>query len=152
MKDQLTICEDKNKEFYIKNATEETVSSIKEIAEKIHKGEINRHYGQTFYNHSSSRSHTIFRVNIKTITNNFIRNYKKGEENNNINGDEENVNNVEVLSFVDKISKEDLKNGSILTESVVNFVDLAGSEKLLQYNSMVGEENFEIDEKKNNQK
>lgn len=50
------------KEFYIKGATEEIVSSLDEILQKIKKGEMNRHYASTAMNHASSRSHTIFRL------------------------------------------------------------------------------------------
>lgn len=58
----LSINEDVNKEFYVKGATEEIVSSIEEIIGKIRKGEVNRHYASTIMNHCSSRSHTIFRL------------------------------------------------------------------------------------------
>jgi hypothetical protein len=50
------------KEFYIKGATEEIVTSIDEVMQKIRRGETNRHYASTIMNHASSRSHTIFRL------------------------------------------------------------------------------------------
>lgn len=55
----------------------------------------NRHYAATMMNHSSSRSHTIFRLYVKSIPSHV----KQGED-------------------------------TVFTESVLNFVDLAGSEKL----------------------
>lgn len=56
---------------------------------------VNRHYASTIMNHASSRSHTIFRLYVKSIPSHV----KPGED-------------------------------SLFTESVLNFVDLAGSEKL----------------------
>ena len=128
MSESLTICEDAKKDFYIKGVTEETVSSIAEIMEKIEKGELNRHYAQTFFNHGSSRSHTIFRLLVKTVTNHFIRNFKKEncEEKSDFES-EDKINNENVL----KIFNENDADGSVLTESMLNFVDLAGSEKIL---------------------
>lgn len=90
----LTIVEDVNKkEFIVKGVSEILVSSKKEITEILKRGEINRHYALTNLNHSSSRSHTIFSLKVKCITN----------------------------------------NACSLTESHLNFVDLAGSEKLSHY-------------------
>jgi len=62
---------------------------------KIKKGETNRHYASTTMNHSSSRSHTIFRLYVKSVP-------------------------VHL----------DPEQGDYWTESVLNFVDLAGSEKV----------------------
>lgn len=55
------------KEFYIKGATQEIVSSLEEIMQKIKKGESNRHYASTAMNHASSRSHTIFRLYVESM-------------------------------------------------------------------------------------
>ena len=60
----LSINEDKKKEFFIKGATEEIITSEKDILEILNKGEENRHYASTIMNHASSRSHTIFRLYI----------------------------------------------------------------------------------------
>jgi hypothetical protein len=73
----LTVSEDSNKEFYVRGVIEESVLNINEILEVLSRGEKNRHYAQTSMNHHSSRSHTIFRLTIQSVTNNFIRNYKK---------------------------------------------------------------------------
>ena len=75
--EMLTINEDSKKEFYLKGVTEINVNNIEEILEIVKNGEVNRHYAQTTMNHISSRSHTIFRLSVSTITNNFIRNYRK---------------------------------------------------------------------------
>ena len=72
-----TVNEDYKKEFYIKGVTEEYVSNIDQILEKIYKGEKNRHYARTYMNHVSSRSHTIFRLSVTSITNKLIRTYRK---------------------------------------------------------------------------
>lgn len=36
--------------------------------EKLKRGEINRQYAKTMMNHMSSRSHTIFRLKVKSIS------------------------------------------------------------------------------------
>ncbi|EAS00562.2 kinesin motor catalytic domain protein (macronuclear) [Tetrahymena thermophila SB210] len=90
----LQIGEDYNKEFFIKGAVEEIVSSIDEILQLLKYGEYNRHYTSTAMNHVSSRSHTIFRLYVRAMP-------------------------------------KDLTNGNQgITESILNFVDLAGSEKI----------------------
>jgi len=63
----LSINQDANKGFFIRGATEEIVSSIDEVLQKIQKGEANRHYASTTMNHSSSRSHTIFRLYVQSM-------------------------------------------------------------------------------------
>lgn len=92
----LTVYEDSNKEFQVCNATEEFIHSLEDVLDIIRKGEANRHFARTKLNHSSSRSHTLFRLYIKSI--------------------------------------EDDANGGALGStpvmaSILNFVDLAGSEK-----------------------
>lgn len=81
------------REFVIKGANEEMVTSIDECLEILTKGENNRHYASTIMNHVSSRSHTIFRLYVKCVP-----------------------MNISVSNPV--------------TESILNFVDLAGSEKI----------------------
>lgn len=73
----LQVNEDARKEFYVKGLTEQSVSSIGEIFDVLKRGEISRHYAQTAMNHHSSRSHAIFRLYVQSITNNFIRNYRR---------------------------------------------------------------------------
>lgn len=46
----------------MRGVIEEPVSSIEEILYFLRRGELNRHYAETKLNHSSSRSHTIFRL------------------------------------------------------------------------------------------
>lgn len=43
------------------------VISIADVMEKMKKGEINRQYAKTHMNHKSSRSHTIFRLKVRSI-------------------------------------------------------------------------------------
>jgi Cdc6-like AAA superfamily ATPase len=73
----LTVAEDFTKEFYVRGVIEESVQNIGEILEVLSRGEKNRHYAQTSMNHHSSRSHTIFRLTLQSVTNNFIRNYRR---------------------------------------------------------------------------
>lgn len=63
-------------------------------------GEYNRHYAATSMNHQSSRSHTIFRLCIQNIEHFY-------KDNNSFDG-----------------------NYSFMKESILNFIDLAGSEKV----------------------
>ena len=100
----LTVGESIDKEFYIKGLSEQSVSTIEEALEKLSRGEQNRHYAATNLNHHSSRSHTIFRLNIRSLQ--VIP--KRDPEN-------------------DLESEESFEN--IITESILNFVDLAGSER-----------------------
>jgi hypothetical protein len=93
----LTIHEGKSKEFYVKGANEIKVSSIHEVLELISMGEQNRHYAETFLNHCSSRSHTMFRLSVDS----YHRNERAGTY--------------------------------TQTTSFLNFVDLAGSEKISNY-------------------
>lgn len=88
--------EDSNKEFKIKGLKEYVATSIEECFELLKQGEINRHYAATAMNHTSSRSHTIFRVKVQIV----------------------------------KEMQDSSADISTITESVLNFVDLAGSEKV----------------------
>lgn len=72
LEDPLQIAEDSKGFFYIKGLTEESVSSIEEVLLFLQKGEENRHYAQTIMNHSSSRSHTVFRLKISTSKETFL--------------------------------------------------------------------------------
>lgn len=60
--------------------------------DKLKKGEANRQFAKTYMNHKSSRSHSIFRLRVR--------------------------------------SSSHCTSGEVITEAVLNFVDLAGSEKL----------------------
>ncbi len=65
---KMQIFEDvKNKEFVIKGCMEEYVESFEESMVIFEKGEVNRHFAETVFNHNSSRSHTLFRIFIKFI-------------------------------------------------------------------------------------
>jgi kinesin family member 5 len=65
----LQVCEDVDKkEFYIRGVKEEIVDDWLDALEKLKRGEINRHYARTVMNHSSSRSHTIFRVYVQSLS------------------------------------------------------------------------------------
>jgi centromeric protein E len=68
--DTLTINEDPVKGFYIKNLSEKNVRTIDEAIDLVTKGENCRRYGNSDLNKNSSRSHTIFRINIVCIKSN----------------------------------------------------------------------------------
>merc|ERR1712223_1439638 len=61
----LAVHEDKNKSVYVKGATERFVSSPEEVLEVIEEGKSNRHVAVTDMNEHSSRSHSIFLINVK---------------------------------------------------------------------------------------
>jgi len=128
----LTVNEDPNKDFYIKGVTEESVSSIEEILDKLRKGEANRHYARTTMNHTSSRSHTIFRLTVQSVTNNFIREYRRE-----MSKCSTNINNLELKN--QKFNDQEETEGTIVTESLLNFVDLAGSEKVSNHQMLLDE-------------
>ena len=79
-------------------------------------GEFNRHYAATSMNHQSSRSHTIFRIFIQNTENLY--------------------------------ASRDLDDGSfsVVKESVLNFIDLAGSEKVSNHHNSKYERNGQMSE------
>ncbi|XP_055305257.1 kinesin heavy chain [Sitodiplosis mosellana] len=61
----LSVHEDKNRVPYVKGATERFVSSPEEVFEVIEDGKSNRHVAVTNMNEHSSRSHSVFLINVK---------------------------------------------------------------------------------------
>ncbi len=133
--ENISINEDHNKEFFLKGVTEQCINSCEEIIEMLKMGEINRHYAETNMNHVSSRSHTIFRIAITTFTNNCIRQLRKETLNKKFNLDD----NLNIIS--QEKNAQLLEQETLVTESYVNFVDLAGSEKISNINNQDDEEN-----------
>ena len=64
----LTINETEAGKFILKGVIEQQVKDIAEVIQSIKRGESNRHYAENIMNHNSSRSHTIFQVKLKRIT------------------------------------------------------------------------------------
>ena len=64
----LSVNEDPQKGFYVKGLSEHVVSDMEEVLRYIERGEINRKYAATAMNHHSSRSHTIFRLFVTSMT------------------------------------------------------------------------------------
>ncbi|XP_051563571.1 kinesin heavy chain-like isoform X1 [Myxocyprinus asiaticus] len=64
-KTNLSVHEDKNRVPYVKGCTERFVSSPEEVMDLIDEGKANRHVAVTNMNEHSSRSHSIFLINIK---------------------------------------------------------------------------------------
>ncbi|XP_014767912.1 kinesin heavy chain isoform X2 [Octopus bimaculoides] len=64
-KTNLSVHEDKNRVPYVKGATERFVSSPEEVMEVIDEGKNNRHVAVTNMNEHSSRSHSVFLINVK---------------------------------------------------------------------------------------
>jgi len=61
----LAVHEDKDHQVYVKGATERFVSSPEEVFEVLEEGKSNRHVAVTNMNAHSSRSHSVFLINIK---------------------------------------------------------------------------------------
>nr|CAG4643016.1 EOG090X014G [Ilyocryptus agilis] len=61
----LSVHEDKNRIPYVKGATERFVTSPEEVFEVIEEGKSNRHIAVTNMNEHSSRSHSVFLINVK---------------------------------------------------------------------------------------
>ena len=101
-KEPLSVSETGEREFHVKGLTSHPVKSLEEVKTQLEHGESMRHYAITQLNHHSSRSHTIFRLYIKTL---------------------------QVLNTDCEEEKSDFTE-NLTTESVLNFVDLAGSERL----------------------
>ncbi|XP_072304889.1 kinesin family member 5Aa isoform X2 [Eucyclogobius newberryi] len=64
-KTNLSVHEDKNRVPFVKGCTERFVSSPDEVMDLIDEGKSNRHVAVTNMNEHSSRSHSIFLINIK---------------------------------------------------------------------------------------
>ncbi|XP_022244215.1 kinesin heavy chain-like isoform X2 [Limulus polyphemus] len=64
-KTNLSVHEDKNRVPYVKGATERFVTSPEEVMEVIDEGKANRHIAVTNMNEHSSRSHSVFLINVK---------------------------------------------------------------------------------------
>uniref|UniRef100_A0A8C6PRW2 Kinesin-like protein n=1 Tax=Nothobranchius furzeri TaxID=105023 RepID=A0A8C6PRW2_NOTFU len=64
-KTNLSVHEDKNRVPFVKGCTERFVSSPDEVMDVIDEGKSNRHVAVTNMNEHSSRSHSIFLINIK---------------------------------------------------------------------------------------
>uniref|UniRef100_A0AAR2KVB0 Kinesin-like protein n=1 Tax=Pygocentrus nattereri TaxID=42514 RepID=A0AAR2KVB0_PYGNA len=61
----LSVHEDKNRVPYVKGCTERFVCSPEEVMDTIDEGKSNRHVAVTNMNEHSSRSHSIFLINVK---------------------------------------------------------------------------------------
>uniref|UniRef100_A0A671PT27 Kinesin-like protein n=1 Tax=Sinocyclocheilus anshuiensis TaxID=1608454 RepID=A0A671PT27_9TELE len=65
IKTNLSVHEDKNRVPYVKGCTERFVCSPDEVMDTIDEGKSNRHVAVTNMNEHSSRSHSIFLINVK---------------------------------------------------------------------------------------
>ncbi|XP_077284514.1 kinesin heavy chain isoform X3 [Arctopsyche grandis] len=61
----LSVHEDKNRVPFVKGATERFVTSPEDVFEVIEEGKSNRHIAVTNMNEHSSRSHSVFLINVK---------------------------------------------------------------------------------------
>ena len=63
----LSVNEDPQRGFYVRGISEHLVTRLEEVLKFIERGEANRKYAATAMNHHSSRSHTIFRLNVTSV-------------------------------------------------------------------------------------
>ena len=91
----LIMQEEKGRGFYIRDLSEQVINSITDVELLIQKGEANRHYAATAMNHQSSRSHTIFRVYVTSVS-----------INSNTFDTVENITTESLLNFVDLAGSE----------------------------------------------
>lgn len=64
--EKLPIHESLERGVYVSGLREEIVNNAEQVLELLHRGEENRHFGETNMNVRSSRSHTIFRMVIES--------------------------------------------------------------------------------------
>jgi Kinesin motor domain len=95
----LSVNEDPQRGFYVKGLSEHVVGSIDEVLNFIEKGEANRKYAVTSMNHNSSRSHTIFRLNVTSV-----RVVDSQDE------EDSSITTESVLNFVDLAGSERVSN------------------------------------------
>ena len=139
IEEPLLINEDtQKKDFYVKGLQEEPINSLEDALYYLQLGEENRHYAETVLNHASSRSHTIFKVYVLSISNNYIKDRLQSRQY------EQNVNQEDLISVaMDNYYDED---GTTVIEGQMNFVDLAGSEKISNHHSLIEELAFRKEE------
>ena len=102
--------EPKRKEFMVKNLREVIVENLDECLGLLKLGEMNRSYAATKMNHQSSRSHALYRLSVQSMP--------KREA------------VVELNPFDEDDKKSNISSdANISTQAVINFIDLAGSER-----------------------
>ncbi len=65
-KENLRLLQDPDKNVYVENLTEETVTKVKDCIDVLNKGAFKRHTGETCMNAKSSRSHSVFTLQINS--------------------------------------------------------------------------------------
>ena len=104
----LQVVEDpKRKEFLVRNLRECIVENLDECLDLLKLGEMNRSYAATKMNHQSSRSHALYRLSVQSMPKVDVGN------------DDDDLICPEMSGVV----------GAISTQAVLNFIDLAGSER-----------------------
>jgi hypothetical protein len=74
----LQLREDLKKGVYVDGLSEAIVTNTEEALELLRRGSKGRHVGSTFYNDTSSRSHSVFTLSIQSkVTKNSVTNLKQ---------------------------------------------------------------------------
>ena len=76
-KKNLEIRESSQKGIFVNNLSEITVTSVEKAMQLLNKGEANRIIAETKLNEKSSRSHTIFKINIEFFVKDKVNNKEK---------------------------------------------------------------------------
>ncbi|KAK3273263.1 hypothetical protein CYMTET_18489 [Cymbomonas tetramitiformis] len=92
-------------------AEERFVSSVDACLDVVDDGQKERHVSATLMNDQSSRSHTIFRITVES------RPVREGEQGG-------------LVDLTDSLSEMDSNSEQDLTVSMLNLIDLAGSERI----------------------
>lgn len=98
---QLAVVEGAEKEFSVRGLTEKVVTCLSDAISLVRRGEESRHYAATCLNHHSSRSHTIFKLNVRSF-----QVSAKGTT----DDSSENITMESVLNFVDLAGSERLSS------------------------------------------
>mmetsp|Transcript_28848 Transcript_28848/g.51383 ORF Transcript_28848/g.51383 Transcript_28848/m.51383 type:complete len:697 (+) Transcript_28848:24-2114(+) len=98
---QLAVVEGSDKEFSVRGLTEKVVTCLADAMNLVRRGEENRHYASTCLNHHSSRSHTIFKLNVRSL-----QVITKNTEDESF----ENITMESVINFVDLAGSERLSS------------------------------------------
>ncbi|GBG24806.1 Centromere-associated protein E [Hondaea fermentalgiana] len=127
----LRIREDRDRGFFVDNLEMKSIVSVEELLQAKEEGERRRHVGETNMNLKSSRSHTIFTLNVEMRDTRAMQDQDQAQdaENNdmsNVEGRRSTGGMVEKHANRRASSESDYRFGILVGR--LNLVDLAGSE------------------------
>ena len=93
----------------VRDLREVIVESFDECKGLLKLGEMNRSYAETKMNHSSSRSHTLFRLTVQSVMKFDV--------------------NIDEAGGTSALQQITAITNTVNVQAVLNFIDLAGSER-----------------------